>query len=183
MSPRYACTCLVENHLAKWVPKLNVHENFGSFYCFANAEENYLHKWGELCIQEGVDHPGFLELKSRNGPKGCCTGEWIVGCVVIQQWEGIYIFCLRKQEMVVLLGLNPWEKCASFKGKKQKGSWRDEVQWVSYNMKPERKICMTSIYVSAHADWGRNTLKFHLNICLLLCMRQSFENEKDNIKL
>lgn len=97
----------------KRVPKLNVHENFGSFYCFANAEGNCIHKCAEECIQEGVDHPspGASRLEKQKGSKG-----WIVGCIVIQPWEGIYISCHKKHEMVVLL-VNLWEKCVSFKGK------------------------------------------------------------------
>lgn len=99
----------------------------------------------------GCRSPGVSRIGKQKGTKRTLY-RWIVGCVVIQQWEGIYIFCQRKHEMVVLLGLNPWEKCASFKGKKQKGSWRDEVQWVSYNTKPERKILMISMSVHMQTE-------------------------------
>lgn len=142
VSPRYACTCPLENHWAKLIPKLKIHENSGSFYCFANAEENYIHKWAEQCIQEGVNYPGFLE-KYKGDQKDYVEVKSGMSCY--SAMAGNTHCCHRKDEMVVLLGLNPWERCASFKGKKQKDSRRAEVLWASCSMKPERKICMSTI--------------------------------------
>lgn len=161
---------------------MKVHENFDSFCCFSeNAEGDYSYKWAEECIQEGVFHPGFVELRSRKGPEGHSRGEW---------WAVLFLSHGRESTLPAVERMRWWSSWAWVLGRsvssfERKGAERFLKDWSLMRLlqyETRRKYPGGYVYpsmsVHTQSEVETDILAFHLNSRLLLCMRQSYKMKR-----